>query len=227
MTYKTCKIFTRLLTAPHLFVARRMEPFAKHLLNLVSWLERFYPIAAHCLTLADCGLGLGWNLSFHMKTQCCFAMVLHHFQQPLPVTLSNSTALGADALQRWCIVFHTANNNILREDTHEASLFVWADLVARSPAPLFVSSQGANLDDSLSTTCKFSLNKWGLAFFQDIPHVCQAVWPKHNRVFWQTITFYSFKFRLPCCELKPGENLDRGTIFHFSGSSHISFRSTL
>lgn len=39
MTYKACKIFTGLLTAPHVLMARRMEPFAKHLLNHVSWLE--------------------------------------------------------------------------------------------------------------------------------------------------------------------------------------------
>lgn len=132
MTYKTCKIFTRLLTAPHVFVAR-MEPFAKHLLNLVSWLERLYPIAAHSLTLADCGLGPGWNLSFCMKTQCCFAMVLHHFQQPLPVTLSNSTALGAAALQHLCIIYHTANSYSLREDTHEASLFVFGSEEPSTP----------------------------------------------------------------------------------------------
>lgn len=39
MTYKACKIFTGLLTAPHVPMARRMEPFAKHLLNHASWLE--------------------------------------------------------------------------------------------------------------------------------------------------------------------------------------------
>lgn len=39
MTYKACKIFTGLLTAPHVLMARRMEPFAKHLLNHASWLE--------------------------------------------------------------------------------------------------------------------------------------------------------------------------------------------
>lgn len=39
MTYKACKIFTGLLTAPHVLMARRMEPFAKHLLNHASRLE--------------------------------------------------------------------------------------------------------------------------------------------------------------------------------------------
>lgn len=109
MTYKTCKIFTRLLTAPHVSVARRMEPFAKHLLNLASWLERLYPIATHCLTLADCGLGLRWNLSFFRKTPGCFAMVRYHrlyLQQSLPDMLHNSTALKAVAPQQWYPVHH-------------------------------------------------------------------------------------------------------------------------
>lgn len=39
MTYKACKIFTGLLTAPRVLMARSMEPFAKHLLNHASWLE--------------------------------------------------------------------------------------------------------------------------------------------------------------------------------------------
>lgn len=43
MTYKTYTILTRLKTAPHVSVARRMEPFAKHLLNLASWLEQPSP----------------------------------------------------------------------------------------------------------------------------------------------------------------------------------------
>lgn len=39
MTYKACKIFTGLLTAPCALIARSTEPLPKHLLNPASWLE--------------------------------------------------------------------------------------------------------------------------------------------------------------------------------------------
>ena len=148
MTYKTCKILTRLLTAPHVSVARRMEPFAKHLLNLASWLERLYPIATHCLMLADCGLGLWWNLSFCMKTPHCLAMVLYHSlysQQPLPVILHSGTSLKAAVPQQWHIVCHGPKSyscqlHFQRGCMH--SISVDTALEVRRPAACFVSSQG-------------------------------------------------------------------------------------
>lgn len=72
MTSKTCKILTRLKTAPHVSVARRMELFAKHVLSVASWLEQLYP-SQHSAS-ADCSLGL-WKLAVFRKTLLCRAAV--------------------------------------------------------------------------------------------------------------------------------------------------------
>lgn len=70
MTYKTCKILTRLKTASHVSVARRMEPFAKHLLNLASWLEQLYPSQVSVSALLPAVWGW-WKLAVFRKTLLC------------------------------------------------------------------------------------------------------------------------------------------------------------
>lgn len=84
MTYKTCKILTRLKTAPHVSVARRMEPFAKHLLHLASWLE-LYPSQASVSALLPAVWGW-WKLAVFRKTRLC------HGALPLLCLLSPSSS---------------------------------------------------------------------------------------------------------------------------------------
>lgn len=106
MTYKTCKILTRLKTAPHVSVARRMEPFAKHLLNLASWLERLYPSQHSALALAACGLGLKESVCLHENTALPWCFTTAVSAQPLPAILHEGTTLRAAAPQQWHIMVH-------------------------------------------------------------------------------------------------------------------------
>lgn len=93
MTYKTCKILTRLKTAPHVSVARRMEPFAKHLLNLASWLEQLYPSQHSVLAL----LTAVWDwkpVCLHKNTALPRCFITAVSAQPLPAVLHEGQLLG-------------------------------------------------------------------------------------------------------------------------------------
>lgn len=104
MTYKTCKILTRLKTAPHVSVARRMEPFAKHLLNLATWLERLYPSQHSALVLPHCSLELMESVCLHEHTALPWCFTTAVSAQPLPAILDEGTTLRTAAPQQWHIM---------------------------------------------------------------------------------------------------------------------------
>lgn len=140
MTYKTCKILTRLKTAPHVSMARRMEPFAKHLLNLASWLEQLYPSqgSVSALLTADWDW---WNLS---SQKHCSAMLLYHCcvcsafsSSSAPRHNSQGSCTPAVAPEG----SSQAEITQLQEDAPRASPFVHTALAFCSPAPFSVSSQ--------------------------------------------------------------------------------------
>lgn len=133
MTYKTCKILTRLKTAPHVSVARRMEPFAKHLLNLASWLEQLYPSQTQCLSAADCSLGLMKAGCLQENTALPWCFLTAVSAQPFPAVLHEGTALRAAAAQQGTPWFSTLLP--ATEDAPRASPSAFTTPGFWSPAP--------------------------------------------------------------------------------------------
>lgn len=105
MTYKTCKILTRFKTAPHVSVARRMEPFAKHLLNLACWLGELYPSQQSVLAL----LTAVWDwkpVCLHKNTALPWCFITAVSAPPSPAVLHEGTTLRAAASQQWHIIIY-------------------------------------------------------------------------------------------------------------------------